>query len=94
MDWVFKVYICFSACKLGFRYGCRKLIGVDRSYLRGGVMLTAVGLDTNDYIYPLAYDVVQKENMITWRWLLKYLAEDIQMGNGHDWIVMSNRQKA
>lgn len=48
------------------------------------VMLTAVGLDTNDCIYPIVYAIVQKENTIIWRWFLKYLAEDIQMGNGHD----------
>lgn len=90
------VYICFNACKLGFRNGCRKFIGVDGCHLRGvwgGIMLTAVGLDANDCIYPVSYAVVEKENTTAWRWFLKYLAEDIQMENGRNWTVMTDRQK-
>ncbi|XP_022872517.1 uncharacterized protein LOC111391518 [Olea europaea var. sylvestris] len=64
------IYICFSACKLGFQHGCRKIIGVDGCHLWGvwaSILLTAVGLDANDCIYPIAYVVVQKENKIAWR---------------------------
>ncbi|XP_022870363.1 uncharacterized protein LOC111389653 [Olea europaea var. sylvestris] len=76
---VFKgIYICFNACKAGFRIGCRKVIGVDGCHLRGffgGIMLTA------------------KENTDTWRWFLKYLQEDIEIGNGRGWTLMTDRQK-
>ncbi|XP_022872985.1 uncharacterized protein LOC111391931 [Olea europaea var. sylvestris] len=88
------LFICFSACKSGFQHGLRKIIGVDRCHLRGvwgGIMFTAVHLDANDCIYPVAYAVVRKENTIAWRWFLKYLAEDIQMGNGTDWNMMTDR---
>ncbi|XP_022863741.1 uncharacterized protein LOC111383814 [Olea europaea var. sylvestris] len=94
---VFKgIYICFSACKAGFRDGCRKVIGVDGCHLRGcfgGIMLTAVGQDANNCIYPVAYAVVEKENTEVWRWFMKSLAEDIQMENGCGWTLMTDKQK-
>ncbi|XP_022843153.1 uncharacterized protein LOC111366681 [Olea europaea var. sylvestris] len=65
-----RIYVCFSACKSRFQQGCRKIIGVDGCHLRGvwrGIMLTAVSLDANDCIYPVAYAVVQKENTVAWR---------------------------
>ena len=52
-----RLYICFEALKRGFKSGCRKIIGVDGCHLRGphsGVLLTAVGIDPNDCIYPIA----------------------------------------
>ncbi|XP_022899367.1 uncharacterized protein LOC111412673 [Olea europaea var. sylvestris] len=80
----------------GFQLGCRKIIRVDGCHLHivwGGILLTVVGLDVNDCIYPIAYAVVEKENTIALRWFLRYLAEDIHMGNGTDWTVMTDRQK-
>lgn len=44
-------------------------------------MLTAVGFDAYDYICPIAYAVVQKENTPTWLWSLTYLSEDIRIGH-------------
>ncbi|XP_022855345.1 uncharacterized protein LOC111376618 [Olea europaea var. sylvestris] len=76
--------------------GCRKVIGVDGCHLRGcfgGIMLTAVGQDASNCIYPVAYAVVEKENTEAWRWFMKYLAEDIQMENGRGWTLMTDKQK-
>ncbi|KAG5589538.1 hypothetical protein H5410_040052 [Solanum commersonii] len=46
-----RFYICFSACKEGFKSGSN-----------GTQLLTDVGLDPNNNIYPIAYAVVEKEN--------------------------------
>ncbi|KAL2249690.1 UNVERIFIED_CONTAM: hypothetical protein Sindi_2442700 [Sesamum indicum] len=38
-----KFYVCFSAMKIGFKEGCRKIIGVDGCHLKGphgGILLT------------------------------------------------------
>ncbi|XP_022848165.1 uncharacterized protein LOC111370605 [Olea europaea var. sylvestris] len=90
------IYVCFNCSKIGFRDGCRKVVGVDGCHLRGsfgGVMLTAVGIDANDCIYPIAYAVVEKENTASWRWFLTYLSEDISIGDGRGWTLMTDRQK-
>ncbi|KAG8377901.1 hypothetical protein BUALT_Bualt08G0081700 [Buddleja alternifolia] len=46
----------------GFKDGCRPIVGVDGCHLRGihkGVLLTAVGLDPNNCIFPICYCVAE-----------------------------------
>ncbi|XP_047949661.1 uncharacterized protein LOC125195566 [Salvia hispanica] len=38
-----------------------------------GILLTAIGLDPNDQIFPVAYGVVAIENTDTWSWFLSLL---------------------
>ncbi|XP_022865606.1 uncharacterized protein LOC111385451 [Olea europaea var. sylvestris] len=90
------MYVCFNGCKMGFRNGCRRVVGIDGCHLRGcigGILLSVVSIDGNDCICPIAYAVVQKENTPTWRWFMIYLREDIEIGNGRGWTLMTNRQK-
>ncbi|KAL2471215.1 Uncharacterized protein Adt_39351 [Abeliophyllum distichum] len=68
-----RMYICLGALKKGFRSGCRRVIGLDGCFLKGengGHMLTAVGIDANNRMYPLAYAVVESENSSIWKWFL------------------------
>ncbi|KAL2533256.1 MuDR family transposase [Abeliophyllum distichum] len=81
------IYIYFAACKEGFMRGCRKLIGLDGCHLRskyGGQLLTAVAIDVNDCIYPVAFAVVEKENTFSWRWFITHLDEDVGIHNDGD----------
>lgn len=59
---VFKrMYICFQACKLGFAH-CRPVIGVDGCHIKGhhtGQLLSAIGIDANNSMFPIAYAVVE-----------------------------------
>ncbi|KAK8713340.1 hypothetical protein V6N13_148561 [Hibiscus sabdariffa] len=51
-----------QACKDGFKAGCRPIIGLDGCHLKGyhGVhLLTVVGIDANDCIYPIAFAIVE-----------------------------------
>lgn len=59
----------------------------------GYILLTTVGHNANDCIYLVAYVVVKKENMLAWRWFMKYLSNDIQIGSGDQWTFMTDRQK-
>ena len=64
-----RLYIFLQACKSGYLRGCRKLIGVDGCHLKGeytGQFLTAIGIDPNNAMYPLAYCLVEVENKDTW----------------------------
>ncbi|KAK4261420.1 hypothetical protein QN277_004421 [Acacia crassicarpa] len=60
-----RMYVCFNALKVGWKEGCRPLIGMDGTFLKGksrGILLTAVGVDGNDSLFPVALGLVEKEN--------------------------------
>ncbi|GJR07450.1 hypothetical protein Tco_0790102 [Tanacetum coccineum] len=42
-------------------------------------MLTAVGVDANNGIYPVAYSIVESENQYPWTWFLTCLVDDLDM---------------
>ena len=94
---VFKrMYICFGGLKHGFKLGCRKVIGLDGTHIKNsykGQILTAVGVDPNNCMYPVAYAVVEAENHNFWMWFLKFLAEDLSLDSGLGWTLISDRQK-
>ena len=61
--------------------------------LYGGQLLTEVGIDAIDYIYPVAWATVSKENKDNWKWFLELLAEDCRITNSYNWAFVSDRQK-
>ncbi|GJR37923.1 retrotransposon-related protein [Tanacetum coccineum] len=80
---VFKrIYICLRALKLGFRAYRRDMLGLDGAFMKGsfsGQVLVAVGIDSNNRIYPLAYALVEAESKSSWWWFLKFLGDDIDL---------------
>nr|GEW48877.1 putative transposase, mutator type, MULE transposase domain protein [Tanacetum cinerariifolium] len=53
-----RIYVCLSVLKRGFREGGREFLGLDGAFMRGQYprqMLTTVGVDANNGIYPVAY---------------------------------------
>ena len=76
------IYIAYEACKISFKRHCRRLVGLDGFHLKGqakGILLTAVGLDPNDQIFPIAHAVVHIENTETWTWFLGLLVMDVEI---------------
>ncbi|GJZ88764.1 60S ribosomal protein L34 [Tanacetum coccineum] len=56
----------------GWNAGCRKVIGLDGCF-KGtcrGELLTAMGRDGNNQMFPIAWDVVNVENTDNWEWFL------------------------
>nr|XP_016449034.1 PREDICTED: uncharacterized protein LOC107774080 [Nicotiana tabacum] len=92
-----RFYICFSACKEGFKSGCRRIIGVDGCWLEGPMygthLLTAIGLDPNNNIYLIAYAIVEKECHESWAWFLNHLKLDLEIDDEANWTFMSDKQK-
>ncbi|XP_025678908.1 uncharacterized protein [Arachis hypogaea] len=89
------MYVCFEACKKGFQH-CRRFIGLDGCFLKtpqGGQLLTAVGRDPNDQIFPLAYTVVEAETKDSWVWFLRHLSDDLGPHNVAKCMFMSDQQK-
>ncbi|CAN1145484.1 hypothetical protein LINPERHAP2_LOCUS14708 [Linum perenne] len=68
-----RIYIGFSCLKKGYLNGCRKLIALDGCFLKGevkGMILTAVGKDGNNQMFPISWAVVEGENRDSWGWFL------------------------
>ncbi|PKI57115.1 hypothetical protein CRG98_022509 [Punica granatum] len=91
-----RFYVCLDACRRGFLAGCRGIIGLDGCFLKGpckGELLSAIGKDANNQMYPIAWAVVEAECTDSWTWFLNNLKHDLGLGNGNGWSFMSDRQK-
>lgn len=93
-----RLYVCFAACKQGFLSGCRKIIGVDGCHLKGfqkgGQLLSAVGVDGNNCMFPIAFAAVEGELKETWKWFVQHLATDLDVfSNPQGWTFISDKQK-
>ncbi|XP_049365488.1 uncharacterized protein LOC125830339 [Solanum verrucosum] len=74
----------------------RKCIGLDGCFLKGvcrGQLLIAVAKDGNNQMLPLAWAVVENENTNSWSWFISLLQEDLGLGDGTNFTIMSNMQK-
>ncbi|XP_022041036.1 uncharacterized protein LOC110943606 [Helianthus annuus] len=91
-----RIYICLAALKEGFKALGRDLLGLDGAFMKGpfpGQMLTVVGVDNNNGIYPIAYAIVESENLSSWTWFLEFLGSDLDLGGNSNFTFISDRQK-
>ncbi|XP_062006062.1 uncharacterized protein LOC133723261 [Rosa rugosa] len=68
--------------KKGWREGCRPCIRLDGCHLKSvhkGQLLSAMGIDGNNGIYPIAWAIVEAESRDTWTWFLEFLREDLDI---------------
>ena len=91
-----RIYVCLGASKAGFRACKRDFLGFDGAFMKGpfpGQLLTAVGVDPNNGIYPLAYGIVESESKDSWTWFLEHLKEDLDLQSNSNFTFISDRQK-
>lgn len=91
-----RFYVCFAALKKSFIENCRPIIGLDGCFLKhacGGQLLSAVGRDANNHMFPIGWAVVERETTSSWDWFLKFISEDLKMEDGEGWTVVSAQQK-
>jgi hypothetical protein len=89
-------YMSFDACKRGFISACRPIICLDGCFIKtkyGGQLLTAVDMDPNDCIFPIAIVVVEIESFLSWKWFLETLKSDLHIDNTYPWTIMTDKQK-
>nr|GEW54062.1 hypothetical protein [Tanacetum cinerariifolium] len=58
-----------------------------------GQMLTAVSVDANNGIYPVAYGIVESESKESWTWFLSCLGEDLGLEANSNFTFITGRQK-
>ena len=88
-----RLYICFDSRAHGFLVGCRPVIGLDGCFLKTetkGQLLSAVGRDRNNQMFPIAWAVVEGENQDSWTWFIKLLMQDLGIFDGLGWTVISD----
>ncbi|XP_058759822.1 uncharacterized protein LOC131633127 [Vicia villosa] len=74
----------------------KPLVGLDACFLKGetgGQLMSAVGRDANNQIYPIAYAVVEAETKDSWEWFLHLLIEDLGALNQKAYGFISDQQK-
>ncbi|CAN1144658.1 hypothetical protein LINPERHAP2_LOCUS14220 [Linum perenne] len=57
------------------------------------MILSAIGKDGNNQMFPIAWAVVESENKHSWKWILELLQEELQLDDGTGWSVISDQQK-
>lgn len=75
-----RIYLCYYALKTGWKTGCRLIIGLDGCFLKtvcGGQLLSIVGRDGNNQMFPISYAFVESENTDSWRWFIDLLKDDL-----------------
>ncbi|XP_022003004.1 uncharacterized protein LOC110900421 [Helianthus annuus] len=89
-----RIYVCLGPLKEGFKECRRELLGLDGAFMKGpGQMLTAVGLDPNNGIYPLAYGIVEAENKDSWIWFPQCIKDNLDLPDNANFTFISDRQK-
>ncbi|KAL2934812.1 Transposase for insertion sequence element IS905 [Bienertia sinuspersici] len=91
------IFISFKASIDGLFSGCRSLIGVDGCHLKGnygGVLLSAITLDGNYDIFPVAWVIVGSEDEESWMFFMHHLKNLLEPAGREDqWCIISDRQK-
>jgi hypothetical protein len=90
------LYWSYDGCKRGFLEGCRPMICIDGCHIKTkfkGQLLTAVGIDPNDCIFPIAMGLVEVESTSSWEWFLTTLRDDLNISNTTHFTIMSDKQK-
>ncbi|XP_060206359.1 uncharacterized protein LOC132634060 [Lycium barbarum] len=90
------MYICFQALKMGYKDGLRPFIGLDGTFLKGkekGQLLVALGQDSQNHFYPLAWAVVDKETNKSWTWFIEHLEGSLELNIGEGVTFISDMQK-
>ncbi|CAA7052253.1 unnamed protein product [Microthlaspi erraticum] len=76
-------YICFDEFRTTWKNCCRPVIGLDGCFLKwelNGDLLSAVGRNADNRMYPIAWAVVRGETKDTWGWFIKKLKVDLDLG--------------
>ena len=91
-----RFYVCYDGLKKAWKTGCRPILGLDGCFLKtvcGGQLLSAVGRDGNNCILPVAMAVVETESYDSWSWFLMLLVDDLSLGDGYGYTLISDQQK-
>ncbi|CAL2231563.1 unnamed protein product [Prunus armeniaca] len=93
-----KVYVSYlqdhkyteQATKKWFIDALRLVVGLDACHIKEqhlGQLLSTVGVDPNNNMYPIAYAVTEAENYAIWSWFLELFAVYLGIENSNGSIL-------
>jgi MULE transposase-like protein len=91
-----RFFVLFEGVKDGWLKGCRKVLGIDGCFIKtflGGMLLSAIGRDANEQMFPLAWAIVEGENNESWQWFIAELKKGLyatDATNGAGWTIISD----
>jgi hypothetical protein len=80
-----RFFVSYKACWKGFLSGCRPYVAVDATSLNGRFrrqLVVACAIDEHNWLFPVAYGVLETESVESWTWFLQNLHQVIGFSNG------------
>ena len=72
-EFLLRAFFCLGAIVRAFMY-CLSVLCIDGTFLTGRykeTILTAIGVDCNKQVVPIAFDFIENENTESWYWFLE-----------------------
>uniref|UniRef100_A0A803Q878 MULE transposase domain-containing protein n=1 Tax=Cannabis sativa TaxID=3483 RepID=A0A803Q878_CANSA len=91
-----RMYLCYPGLRDSFNEGSRPVIGLNGCHIKGvhlSQLLTTIGVDGNNQMFPVAFTVVKIENKDLWSWFLNLLRIDLKIENSNHWTFITAEQK-
>ncbi|XP_057251731.1 uncharacterized protein LOC104908513 [Beta vulgaris subsp. vulgaris] len=92
-----RLFTCYEGLAMGWKEGCRRIICIDAAFLKtflGGQILSAVGRDANEQMFPIAWAAVEGENNSFWVWFITHLQTSLDLGDGTGLAIVSDEHLA